>query len=486
MIIAFNYKKSLLLNLVLFLPFALYPWHNVLPLAIGGAVIFFLFNSWLLGHKAMPSNSYAAEQILGFLLLSIIYSLAGTAAFYFYLIKSFIWLIITAAIALLFPLWQIKKPAIWQLNFIKPKFNLWPTMLSILYLLLAVIMFALVKGSATDTSLRSPWEEIPNQLFLVYFLATLTLYIIVRFSEKAWPLVLIIIHAFFTLSVAFFVFHIGFGYDPFIHRTNLNLIAENGTLLPKPFYYISQYSLLLFYNYLFKIPLAFLDKILVPLLAAVYLPLVAYFSFKDNFKTKNNLLLLTVFSIFLFPLTSFISTTPQALANLLSLLAIILSLYYLHQNQTKLWPLYLLVLAIIGIHPLAGIPMAFFMAVSVFYHHWKQKDNLPKLLKHSIVWEIIILGCLALPLAFLINSLTLSQLKVSFQIGWLAESLKNLSDFNLSFYYRKFISLPDMLYIYNFNLAWLYLGLSALGLGFVLQHKQIKKYLIFIFGIIIV
>jgi len=93
---------------------------------------------------------------------------------------------------------------------------------------------------------------------------------------------------------------------------------------------------------------------------------------------------------------------------------------------------------------------------------------------------------LALPLAFIINSFTLSQLKVSFEAGWFGASLKNLSNFNFDFYYRKFISLPDLLYTYNFNLGWLYLGLSAFGLGFVFQHKQIKKYLIFIFGLIIV
>lgn len=482
MLATFDFKKAFGINLCLLLLFVLLVQIGLAKTGQFFAIAFFIFNSWLLGVKLLKGSSYLAQQLLGFLLLSLAFSLIGSAFFYSSKLQPNLWPALLALTGIIMPMLCVKRPALLELKFIKLKFNLWLIALNGLYLFLMFLAFSQVIFASTSQSLRTPWEIIYGQIFVLYFVGTFALLLIIKLSSNAWPLFLIIIHAFFTLSVAFFVYQIGFGYDPFIHRTNLNLIAQTGTLLPKPFYYIGQYSLLLFYNFLFKLPLDLLDKILVPLATAIYLPTAVYCALKDNFKTKNNLLLLCVVSVLAFPLASFIVTTPAGLAGFLAIIAILFSLYYIRHEKTSGWPLAILALSALSVHPLVGLPLSFFVVLVLFYHKWQIKNKLPAILRQSILWEVIVLGCLALPVAFLINSLTLSELKVGLQAGWFKELINNLFDGGLNFYWRRFVSLPDLAYVYGFNLAWIVLGLALLGLGLIAIKKQLKGYAIFLFG----
>jgi len=472
--------KYLFLSLLIFIGYQLNLVLEPVYWILGA--IFILLNSLVFGHLLFIKNSWFCKFIFGFLFVILLAGLIGTVAFYFWLLNDLVFTLILGLIPLLF--WPMVKryPLIFNFKLPKIKVN-WPAlMLTFFYLSGLAVFFNFILTSATSESLRTPWEVLPPESFYFYFLATLILFSIIIFSKTSWVVFLISLHALASFSVAMFIYQIGFDYDPFIHQTNLHLILKNGTLLPKPFYYIGQYGIIIFLAKLLHISVDWLNKLAVPVLAAVYLPATLYYAFRDNFKTKGRFLNLAILTVLAFPFSTFISTTPQSLANLFFLITILLSLYYITHPQASVWPLGLLVLTTLAVHPLAGIPLLFFYLILFFYQHWRKKFNLPKILHHSILWELVILGGLSLPMAFWLNSYTYSQLKISWQTNWLNNILNQLAGSSWQVYYRQFISFTDLIYTYGYNVILAVVTLTLIGLFFITKHRQIKKYLVYIYG----
>lgn len=474
MAIRVDFFKYLLASVLIFLGLAI-DWPLAFLLPVFGA-LFLLLNSLVIGNWLFIKNSWVCKLIYGLLFTLIIGALVGTAGFYLFYLNQTIFLVAVIIISLISLIVIKKHPLIIIVDFKIRRIDWRLLVLTLIYLSLWIFIFLLVYQARTTTSLRSPWEAVPAAVFFLYFFATFILFAIVRFSRSQNNLFLISLHYFLSFSVAWLVYQIGFDFDPFIHRTNLNLIIANGTLLPKPFYYIGQYSLLFFVYSLLKAAPEILDKLLVPLLAAIYLPASFYFAFKDNFKTELKIVALAILAFLGLTYAPFISTTPQSLANLLTLITILLSLYFVHHPKVSFWPLGLLVLLTLAIHPLAGIPLFFFLALLAFYRERQKKFKLPMILHQSIFWEIVFLGCLALPTAFLVNSLTLSQLKVSLQADWLKNVLQSIFALDPAVYFRPFISLADLIYTYSENVVLLILGLALAGLVFIVRHKRLKIY----------
>ncbi|MDP2586465.1 MAG: hypothetical protein Q8P32_01715 [Candidatus Komeilibacteria bacterium] len=462
-------------------------WLNTLS-----GALFLLLAALAIGNWLFLKNSWVCKFIYGLLFSVVIASLVGTACFYLWQLDYQAYAAALTGVALFALLGVKKHPLIININF---KFEL-PRVkvifLALTYLLFVGLIFYLLQSAQTDRAIRSPWEVIDAKIFFLYFFATFLLFCLVKLAKTASTLWLVCLHALISFSVALIIYRLGFDYDPFIHRLNLDLILRDGTLLPKPFYYIGQYSLIIFLHRLLLVSVDWLDKLLIPIMAAIYLPATIYYAFKDNFKTIPQNVVLTALSLLLFPFAGLIVTTPQATANLFCLLAILLSLYYINHPKVSLWPLGLLVLMALTIHPLAGIPVFFFFVIMAFYQHRQQKfpltgtSNLPKILHQSILWEIAILGILALPVAFIVNSLTLSELKVGLQTNWLAKLSELVFSHPPDFYFRPFISLADLIYTYGKNIVLLLFILSTLGLIFVWRHQQFKKYFAYFLGFLMV
>jgi hypothetical protein len=484
MIFNLTLKKTIITNLVL-LVLTLIPQLTSGINVIAG-IIFLILNSAVWGNWLFFKNSWTCKLLFGFLFNLLTASLIGTTFFYLGKVTintQIITLLILTVISCIFS--QL-RPIVLEPKFSWPKINLLRLTLIIGYLLLGGIIVYFLTSVRTTESIRSPWEITPTLVFLLYGLTSFILYALLQTEDNKKPAIwLIVLHSLLSFCVAQIVYKIGFDYDPFIHRTNVKLIMENGTLLPKPFYYIGQYSIIIFLSRLLHLLPEYLDKLLVPIMSAIYLPVTIYYAVKDNFKTENKLAALSILALLAFPFTNFISTTPQAFANLLLLITIWLSLYYIEHPQVSLWPLFLLVLTTLTIHPLVGLPLFFFFILLLFYQHHKANLPLPKILHRSIFWEIIILGSLALPLAFLINSSTMSQLKIAISGDFWGNLLNAFSFNNLEIYYRSFISLTDLVYTFNHNTLLLAFILAIVGCWFILANKQIKKYVVFIAGFIL-
>jgi len=265
------------------------------------------------------------------------------------------------------------------------------------YIALNLWSFYALWHSRSDAALVSPWTVVPGYFFVLYFLATAVLITLIRRARSNQSLytinfILIAGHYLLSVMIAVIVYKIGYGYDPFIHQATMDLIDKQGTVSPKPFYYLGQYGLLITIHKLTGLSLVWLDKLLVPVLATIFLPLALnnfvnkYFANKDY----KQLLLLIVLII---PFSWFILTTPQ---NLAFLFLILTGLY--GATGHRLTPV--LALAACLIHPLAGIP-ALILSLLLLLYNYKHKIN--RKLARSAYLLLFLAALLGLPVAFYLS-----------------------------------------------------------------------------------
>jgi len=440
--------------------------------------LYLIFFALVLGNWLFIKNSLSAKLIFGLLFILLTAGLLGTASFYFWNLDaaSFTAILIIIPI-LLIPVIN-RYPLIFESKKLEFDWKISRVILLLIYLLLLATIFFLLFNSQTDAAIRTPWQVVPPEIFLLYFLATFFLFCFLAISKNFFNLSLIIAHLLMSFAVAVIVYQIGFDYDPFIHRKNLEIISSMGTLLPKPFYYIGQYSLLIFLKNLLHLSTDLLDKILVPILAALYLPTTIYYAFKDNYNIKTSYLYLIILGALIFPFGVFTVTTPQSLATLTYIITITFALYYLVYPKTPLLPLVLLTLFTLAVHPLAGLPLLFASALIIFYFRFQKQSTFHKLLHRGILWEIFVLGCLTLPIAFIVNSKTLSQLKVNFNFDLLS-NVRKLIFHRMEIFYRPFITIYDLVYSYAHNIIIFFLVVVVLSILVLKRKQQLKKYLIY-------
>ncbi len=281
----------------------------------------------------------------------------------------------------------------WPINwpFLRPKYK---NLLIITYSFLAFILFKILFIFQTSEAIRSPWKVIPPEFFIYYFLATLALLIIIVNSTKKIYLSLISVHFLISSSIALIIYKLGYGFDQFIHQATEKIIIQQGVIYPKTIYYLGQYSLVTFLSKIFNINHIWIDKLLVTILFSVFLPFIIYISLKKLFPNNRATPVLPLLFLF-FPISSFIVTTPQNLANLFILFIVFISLPFLAKKENWLLLIIILTLATLAIHPLAGIPALIFLIIILFDTY-----SLSPIIKYSF----FVLGSTIIPLIFLINS----------------------------------------------------------------------------------
>ena len=321
----------------------------------------------------------------------------------------------------------------------------------------------LLTNAATTDAVRTVWERVPPAAFVSFGLSALVLAgLLFHGKERAVTISLTTAALGVFLLAAILVFPLGFGFDPFIHLATEEHIAQFGTITPKPLYYVGQYALVLFAHHAFSIPIATLNALLVPLLAALLLPL-AWFSAATHLLKDKNAGAATLAAIFLLPLSSFILTTPQGLANLWVLLLVLAAIPGLVRDERLALrslgaggPLALPALAALVTHPIAGIPAMLF--VILLASDPRRNDN--RVPAHLVFWSTVVAGSVAIPLSFVANALRSS--------GTLGLSLDTLDPFEtldtLSvFFSNRFNPLLDFVYLYGLNATALFLALAAAG-----------------------
>lgn len=201
-----------------------------------------------------------------------------------------------------------------------------------------------------------------------------------------------------------------------------------------------------------------IDRLLVPLLVSIILPVSTFYVFSHW--VKKNYALVIALLVLVVPYSSFIMTAPQNLANLFFITTILLSLLYF-RNQIKIEILYLLALATLTIHPIAGLPLL----ITVFLF------NLFKLLFSSYTKNIGLFFLTAMtfvvvmPLAFIANGSN---------IGLNIPNPKSVI-INLFTWVDKFDLPLNIVYLVNYNQTLIAAAIILLGVAYLANHKLIKN-----------
>lgn len=263
------------------------------------------------------------------------------------------------------------------------------------YFLTAAGLLALLLSSRSDQALISPWETVPALFFVIYGAGLILLsYLITRPEISRYlKLSLISLHYFITLSVAAIVYIIGYGFDPFIHVATMDLIIELGAVSPKPLYYLGQYSLLVTIAKLTGLAIESLNRFLVPVAAALLLPLSLLRNISANSPVNRDSSSVWLVLIFLPIITfsPFILTTPQNLSYVFLILTVLAG-----SGQADLKYTLLLAAATTAIHPLTGLPALAWFLFLVWHRYRPQLRSRTARITGALLF---VASTLALPLA---------------------------------------------------------------------------------------
>ncbi|MBI4215531.1 MAG: hypothetical protein HY602_02300 [Parcubacteria group bacterium] len=260
------------------------------------------------------------------------------------------------------------------------------------YLFCASAAFFILYHNRAAESIRSPWEAVPYIFFIAYFLATLILvYILHRYQGLYF---LAAVHFFLSAAVALIIYKLGFGFDPIIHQATEKVIAQQGFITPKPFYYIGQYSLVVFLHKILRMPIQWIDSLLVPLLFAL-IPFLLHTALSAlETKLQKPISRILLLAPLLIPFPFFIVTTPYNLAILFLLFSLITAFIYTQTGDFRFLILQiLLALSALFIHPLAGVP-AVIAAIFILKPHTSRLGG-------SV---LILFSSFAIPSLFIINN----------------------------------------------------------------------------------
>lgn len=425
-------------------------------------IIYIILFGFLLGKIIFKKQNFSFQIILGSFILICLYSFLGSIEYYFHLLDqiSVSGIFILISVIILFLNFQNKDKYKFNWHFLNQRIIKGKSFLLIIaYLLLFISSLIILFKNQTTDPINSPWQILPTAFFIVYFLASINLILVILYNKNFFSNILIAFHFFLTASIALIIYQLGFGFDPFIHQATENAIFNQGLILPKPFYYLGQYSVVVIFAHLFQISIEWIDKLLLPLLITLILPYAIFKSLSLSFKWPKYICRLLSLSFLVIPFTLFIVTTPQALANIIAIITLFLSFLYL-KKQLPFFVLIIPALTSLAIHALAGLPILIYLII-LFLINSKIK------FKTAILSLTALISSIILPLALIINS-QISINKASF----------NFEHFQLpqliSKEYNYFL---DLAYLYQNSIYLILILIAGLAAANLIKHKQFNIFI---------
>jgi len=342
-------------------------------------------------------------------------------------------------------------------NWSKAKITNFDVVLFVAYFILYGLLLYILYTSRTNEAIISPWEILPTYFFILFALITAVfLWLAARNNRLVLPLIFLYYFLFFSITAIVYKFN--YGFDPFIHQATENLISKIGNVEPKPFYYLGQYSLVVILSKLFKDAIFYIDKFLVPVMSAIFIPWALLNFLNKLFTDKKNIAILMV-TVLILPITYFTMTTPQNLAYLFLVIEILIG--FVCASYFDLIFIYILAIATLLIHPIAGIPACLFAVVLTIYHSDRKKI---KKIAYGVTYFIM-----AVSLPFIFWFINQKNGGLSTSVTTIPDKLNKLfvpfeEDFILNF-----------LYLYGFNLKYILLAFFIGGLIITLRYKEIRN-----------
>ncbi|MFH1047660.1 MAG: hypothetical protein V1738_05125 [Patescibacteria group bacterium] len=449
------------------------------PLWLRGmlTVLYVLGNGYLIGWLSMPKEWLSVKILIGSLLNLAALMVVGSGIYYLHRLD----LVPTIAAIVFAPLLAltlaglnnhftknnlVQLPADNQIKAAPKKsvliVKLIGLALSIAAAALAVYGLDLLGGSVTDLSIRSPWDDVPRLFFIILFMtATATLGLTVGRIAGAAALLPLVGLSFLTTSVAVIIYSVGFGFDPFIHQATETHIFDYGVMLPKPLYYLGQYSLVTILARMLGGFVTSIDTWLVPIAFSFVTP-VAFWSMRRSFNWDGPLAATACLPLLALPLSSLIVTTPQGLANALLLSTVFVLLVSATTDTVPRWIPVFLALATTAVHPLAGVPLLIFTIMIAYLRATESIRRMPEV-RWAFFIKLFIIACVALPVMFIVNArlsgtdVTLDQETIRTPTA-IIEELKNPT-----LETRRFSAVLDFVYYWRTTRTAAFVVLSFLG-----------------------
>ena len=335
------------------------------------------------------------------------------------------------------------------------------------YLLIALFgdtwVFVSLYGAWTAEPLVSPWQLSSFSLFIVYAVTTFVVVVFASLRRDNASLLLSIFHFFVSLSVAVIVYAVGFGFDPFIHRAAEVALVQDGAIEPRRLLYLGQYSLVSGANLLTGMRVIFLDKWLVPVLASLAIPLVAFLGLRDGWKLSDRRARAFLHLALFFPAMYFVFTVPFNLT-LLFLLVVSFVLPLADTWRTK-GSIMLLSLFALCVHPLGGVPILLLLGLSLI-------QMIPnKKLRRGGFFLGSLGSMIAIPFLFSLNQVLLGQPPFFIQSHLLSRFLSLFTDP----YLPGSLPIPFLLEWFYDAMRWLPRILAVLALVFAWRHRATQK-----------
>ena len=328
--------------------------------------------------------------------------------------------------------------------------------LIVVYLALAAWAFFLLISHSTEAALASPWQALPPYFFAVYFFSTLALFAYFEVNGN-FALLLVALHFFLSFSIGLFVFRLGFGFDPFIHAAALEVIDKTGQVLPKTPYYLGEYSLIMVFHKVFFIPLLWLNRFLVPLLASLALPYAVNRALGNWFHDSKKIFY-TIATLLILPAGIFIITTPQNLAFIFFLLAVLYGLNI--KEPADLSFIYVFSLAALVCQPIAGIPALLFSLILTV------RQSGIKTIRNSLYRLLYLISAASLPLVFYYLEKSSSNAAAAGSVWPQIFSLPP------SLFPNSENMILNWLYFFAFNLKFIIILLVLAGVIIAYKHRQ--------------
>ncbi|HOX60388.1 MAG TPA: hypothetical protein PLV72_00075 [Candidatus Magasanikbacteria bacterium] len=332
--------------------------------------------------------------------------------------------------------------------------------------LLSISILITFLTHTTTGILTSPWLILPNYTYALYSLFIFCVLLIYRRGESR-PYFAIL--AFFiTYSVVSFIYRLGFGYDPFLHRAAEKHILENGFILPKTPFYIGQYTIVVSLAKILPFALKFFDIWLTPVFTAIIIPITAFIGFHKSEVFVKYKSFAPIFAILALPLATFIFTTPNNLANVFLLSLILISPAILTNKLPRATVLPFMVLSALA-HPLPGI-FALLFGTYLLMRRSDQKTSTPL----QILFVLIAL--IAIPTFMLVWS-KIANSGISFEWRPFFTNAKNFLKVFTDPYYFRNNPIPfylDIIYLYR---KLVYIILVALATWQAIKNRSARIYL---------
>jgi hypothetical protein len=388
-------------------------WAPGAWLAVVGGLIWLGASTYLVGRLAFPDEREGVQMLFGVFGVLALIAAFGSLAYWLKGLDS-----LTLGATLVVIPWVVlavspilakrRTDALPLVDEIKPSNPVDFASVS-LFLLTVFSDGAALHGLMTAAgpgSIRSPWDAVSPLVLLWLALGTLGV-VALAYRNRLHHLTLITVslHLFTLISPALLTYAVGYGFDAFVHQATESLIAQVGVVMPKTPYYLGQYALVVTIAKLFRLPIVPVDRLLLPILVAVYVPLSSVYLLRRGFKLERHLAVLASTALFLLPLGSFVVTTPQGLGDLFALMTALLATTWSHDHRPSLAYPTLLALAALAIHPLAGIPAVMILAFSVLHKLKPWKHPVARAAKASVWLMLFAAAAVALPAVFVVSAL---------------------------------------------------------------------------------